>query len=172
VVVSDEWLDSIKSRLGELPLAMQQRFISKYGLSVYDAQVLTAEKATGLFFDAAVRCGADPKRVCNLLTQTGLKLANERQTTVNTLGVSPENLAEIAKMTDAGQISATSAAAIFDEMTRSGGDPMQIAEQKNLLQKSDSGEIEPLVDQCRPKTRRPFRMPEITPKKRKKPSVF
>jgi aspartyl-tRNA(Asn)/glutamyl-tRNA(Gln) amidotransferase subunit B len=172
VVVSDEWLDSIKSRLGELPLAMQQRFISKYGLSVYDAQVLTAEKATGLFFDAAVRCGADPKRVCNLLTQTGLKLANERQTTVNTLGVSPENLAEIAKMTDAGQISATSAAAIFDEMTRSGGDPMQIAEQKNLLQKSDSGEIEPLVDQVVAENAQAVQDARDNPKKAKKAIGF
>ena len=172
VVVADEWLTSIKSRLGELPLAMQKRFVTDCGMSDYDAQVLTAEKSTGTFFDAAVRCGADPKRVCNLLTQTGLKLANERQTTVDRLGVSPENLAALAQMTDAGQISASSAAIIFEEMTRSGGEPMPIAEQKNLLQKSDLGEIDSLVEQVVAENAQAVQDAKDNPKKAKKALGF
>lgn len=172
VVVSDQWLDTIKSRLGELPLAMQKRFVTDCGLSDYDAQVLTADKATGMFFDAAVRSGADPKRVCNLLTQTGLKLANERQTAVDALGVSPENLATLAKMTDAGQISATSAAVIFEEMTRSGGDPMHIAEHKNLIQKSDAGQIESLVEQVIAENAQAVQDAKDNPKKAKKAIGF
>lgn len=75
-------------------------------------------------------------------------------------------------MTDAGQISATSAAAIFDEMTRSCGDPMQIAEQKNLLQKSDSGEIEPLVDQVVAENAQAVQDARDNPKKAKKAIGF
>jgi aspartyl-tRNA(Asn)/glutamyl-tRNA(Gln) amidotransferase subunit B len=172
VVVSEEWLGRIQARLGELPLAMQNRFAGQFGLSEYDAQVLTADKATGTFFDAAVRCGADPKRICNLLTQTGLKLANERQTTVDRLGVSPENLATLAVMTDAGQISASAAAIIFEEMTRSGGEPMQIAEQKNLLQKSNPGEIESLVDQVIAENASAVQDAKDNPKKAKKALGF
>ena len=172
VVVSDEWLDEIKGRLGELPLAMQNRFAAEYGLSDYDAGVLTADKATGVFFDAAVRCGAEPKRACNLLTQTGLKLANEKQMTVDALGVSPEHLAELCKMIDAGQISASSAAIIFEEMTVSGGNPMQIAEQKNLIQKSDAGEIETLVEQVLAENAAAVEDAKSNPKKAKKAMGF
>ncbi len=148
VEVPAEWLDEIRGQLGELPLAKQQRFVSDYGLSDYDAGVLTADRATGEFFDRTVRLGADPKRVCNLLTQIGLKLANERSVRVDQLGIEPEPLAKLAKMTDAGDISASAATAIFEEMSRTGGDPETIAREKNLLQKSDAGEIEGLVDEA------------------------
>ena len=172
VVVSDEWLDRIAGRLSELPLAMQKRFVTDYGLSDYDAGVLTADRATGVFFDATVRCGADAKRICNLLTQTGLKLANERQTTVNDLGVSPEKLAALAQLTDAGQVSASSATIIYEEMATSGGEPMQIAEQKNLLQKSDSGEIEMLVEQVVAENTQAVADAKENPKKAKKALGF
>jgi aspartyl-tRNA(Asn)/glutamyl-tRNA(Gln) amidotransferase subunit B len=172
VIVSDEWLGRIQGRLGELPLAMQHRFVTDFGLSDYDAGVLTAEKATGEFFDAAVRCGGDPKRVCNLLTQTGLKLANQRQTTADGLGVSPENLAMLAKMADAGQISASAAAVIFEEMALTGADPMQVAEQKNLLQKSDAGEIETLVEQVVAENAQAVEDARTNPKKAKKAIGF
>jgi aspartyl-tRNA(Asn)/glutamyl-tRNA(Gln) amidotransferase subunit B len=172
VVISDEWLNSIKNRIGELPMAMENRFVAEYGLSKYDAGVLTAERATGRFFDAAVKCGADPKRICNLLTQTGLKLANERQTSVDGLGISPENLAMLAKMADAGQISATSAALIYEQMAISGGEPMQIAEQQNLLQKSDSEEIRTLVEQVIAENAQAVADAKENPKKAKKALGF
>lgn len=172
VVVSDEWLEEIRGRLCELPLAMQQRFVSAYDLSDYDAQVLTADKATAVFFDAAVRCGAEPKRLCNLLTQTGLKLANERQTTVDALGVSPEKLAALARMTDAGEISATAAAILFEAMTQSDDDLMDLARQKNLLQKSDTGEIEALVEQVIGEHAKAVQDAKDNPKKAKKAMGF
>ncbi|HOL32090.1 MAG TPA: Asp-tRNA(Asn)/Glu-tRNA(Gln) amidotransferase subunit GatB [Anaerohalosphaeraceae bacterium] len=146
VEVDQAWLTAIQARLCELPLQMQMRFIQAYGLSPYDAAVLTADRATAEFFDAAAALQADPKRICNLLTQTGLKLANERGIRVDQLGLSAQQLAQLAQMTDAGLISATSAAVIFEEIAAHGGDPVQIAEKRNLLQKSDAGEIETLVD--------------------------
>ncbi len=172
VVISDDWLDRIRSRMGELPLAMQKRFVSEYELSDYDAQVLTAEKATAVFFDAAVRCGAEPKRVCNLLTQTGLKLAKEHQTTVDALGISPAQVASLAGMVEAGDVSATSAAVIFEAMRQSDDDPKQIAEQKNLLQKSDAGQIEALVEQVIDENPKAVADAKTNPKKAKKAMGF
>jgi len=172
VAISDEWLNAIKSRLGELPLAMQRRFVAEYGLSDYDAGVLTADKATGVFFDTAVKCGADAKRVCNLLTQTGLKIANERQTTVDAVGIRPEQLAALARMADTGQISASSAAIILEEMSRTGGAPDAIAAQKNLLQKSDAGEIEALLEQALAENTQAVADAKDNPKKAKKAIGF
>jgi aspartyl-tRNA(Asn)/glutamyl-tRNA(Gln) amidotransferase subunit B len=147
VVVDEKWLGEIKTKLCELPLAMQARFISQYGLSEYDASVLTTDRQTAEFFDSAVKAGGEPKRICNLVTQTGLKIANEKNCGVAELGIEPGRLAELVKMTAAGQISATAAVTIFVEMMNSKETPEQIAARLNLVQKSDAGELEKIVDE-------------------------
>jgi aspartyl-tRNA(Asn)/glutamyl-tRNA(Gln) amidotransferase subunit B len=147
VIVNQQWYDEIKTRLCELPLSMQARFVSDYGLSEYDASVLTGDKETAEYFDSAVKAGGDPKRICNLVTQTGLKIANEKACSVAQLGIEPQRLAELVKMIDAGQIGATAAVTLFTEMITSKDAPLQIAERLNLIQKSDAGELEKIVDE-------------------------
>jgi len=147
VEMTSQWLDKIRSRMCELPIQKRMRFVKEYGLSEYDAQVLTAERATAEFFDEAVKAGGEPKRVCNLLTQTGLKLANEARCTVPQLGIEADGLAKLAKMVETGDVSAGASAAIFEEMVKTKKAPDAIAQEKNLVQKSDAGEIETLVEQ-------------------------
>ncbi len=146
VEIDNGWLDDIKSRMCELPLARQKRFVEDYGLSDYDAGVLTAERATADFFDEAVKTGADAKRVCNLLTQTGLKLANERGCRVDELGISWGDLGKLAQMAEEGQVSSSAAVSIFEKLAQGQCDPAAIAEKENLIQKNDAGEIEAIVD--------------------------
>jgi aspartyl-tRNA(Asn)/glutamyl-tRNA(Gln) amidotransferase subunit B len=147
VELTEQWLKDIKSRLCELPIKKQMRFITEYGLSNYDAGVLTAERATGEFFDEVVKAGGEPKRVCNLLTQVGLKLANEKGCSVAELGVKPDALAQLAKMVEAGEISATAANTILEEMVKIGKSPRDLAVKLDLIQKSDVGELEKIVEQ-------------------------
>ena len=147
VELNEKWLDEIRAGLCELPLQKQSRFVREYGLSEYDAAVLTADRASAEFFEDTVRQGAEPKRVCNLLTQTGLKLANEAGKNVSQLGISVENLVQLAGMVEQGQVNATAASAIFEQMVRTGGQPVQIAGEQNLLQTSDAAAIETLVEQ-------------------------
>jgi aspartyl-tRNA(Asn)/glutamyl-tRNA(Gln) amidotransferase subunit B len=147
VEVTKEWLENIKSQMCELPLAKQMRYIRDYGLNDYDAGVLTAERSTAEFFETAVAVGAEPKRVCNLLTQVGLKLANEAGCGLAELGLTAEKVAELAEMTDAGTISATAANMIMQEMTKTSDKPDVLAKKLNLIQKSDAGELEAIVDQ-------------------------
>jgi aspartyl-tRNA(Asn)/glutamyl-tRNA(Gln) amidotransferase subunit B len=147
VVTSRQWLTEIKTGLCELPLKIQDHFVKEYGLSDYDAGVLTADRATAEYFDNAVKAGGDAKKLCNLITQTGLKIANEKGCKVSELRISPQRLAELAKMVEAEQISATASVTIFEKMTQSDSSPQQIAESLNLLQKSDAGELEKIVDE-------------------------
>ena len=146
VELSDKWRGEIQARLCELPLAKQMRYVEECGLSDYDAGVLTAERSTADFFEAAVRTGGDPKRLCNLLTQVGLKLANEKVCGVGDLGVAAGGVAELARMVEAGTISAGSSVPIFEAMVRTGKGPGILAEELNLVQKSDAGELEAIVD--------------------------
>ena len=126
---------------------MQTLFVSEYKLSDYDAGVLTAERSTAEFFDRAVKAGGDAKRLCNIITQTGLKIANEKGCTVAELPITAEALAKLAQMVEAGQISPSASAAIFEDMVNTQKTPEAIAQEKNLIQKSDAGEIEALVDE-------------------------
>ena len=147
VEMTDAWLDEIRGRLCELPLARQMRYVSEYGLSDYDAGVLTGERATADFFEAAVAAGAEPKRACNLLTQVGLKLANERGCRIDELGITAQGVAALVEMIERGDVSASAAATIFAAMGESDKGPGQLAEELNLVQKSDAGELEAIVDE-------------------------
>ncbi len=147
VEMTDAWLDEIRGRLCELPLTRQMRYVSEYGLSDYDAGVLTGERATADFFEAAVAAGAEPKRACNLLTQVGLKLANERGCRIDELGITAQGVAALVEMIERGDVSASAAATIFAAMGESGKGPGQLAEELNLVQKSDAGELEAIVDE-------------------------
>lgn len=146
VELTEEWLDDIGSRLCELPLAKQMRYVQEYKLSDYDAGVLTAERPTAEFFDEVVAKGGEPKRVCNLLTQVGLKLANEKGCGLVELGLGAESVAGLAKMIEDGDISASAGKTIIEEMVKSGKAPQVIAQELSLIQKSDAGQLESIVD--------------------------
>ncbi|MBN2315301.1 MAG: hypothetical protein JXM79_15330, partial [Sedimentisphaerales bacterium] len=93
-----------------------------------------------------VNAGGEPKRICNLLTQTGLKIANEKGCGINALGIAAQNVSRLAGMVEADTISAGSAATIFEAMVESNKEPEILAEELNLLQKSDAGELEAIVE--------------------------
>jgi aspartyl-tRNA(Asn)/glutamyl-tRNA(Gln) amidotransferase subunit B len=147
IEMTKEWLDDIRSRLCELPLKRQTQYVQKYKLSGYDASVLTAERSISDFFEEAIKAGGEPKRICNILTQTGLKIANEKGCSIGDLGITPQNVACLAGMIETDTISASSSAPIFEAMIETGKGPEVLAEELNLIQKSDAGELEAVVDQ-------------------------
>jgi aspartyl-tRNA(Asn)/glutamyl-tRNA(Gln) amidotransferase subunit B len=147
VQVNEQWLNEIKSRLCELPLSKRLRYIKEYGLSDYDAGVLTNERTVADFFEASVQAGGEPKRACNLLTQVGLKLANARGCSIAELGPNAGDIAQLAEMAQTGEISATAANTILEKMVKMGKSPRDLAVQLNLIQKSDVGELDKIVDE-------------------------
>ncbi len=130
----------------ELPLRRQQRYVRDAGLSDYDAGVLCADRALADYFDAGVLSGADPKRLCNLLTQAGQKLANERDCAVPELGIASEHMARLAIMIESGDVGSTAADRIVAVMADSGEAPDAVAERLDLLQQSDAGKLAGIVD--------------------------
>jgi aspartyl-tRNA(Asn)/glutamyl-tRNA(Gln) amidotransferase subunit B len=147
VELTEKWFQEIRGRLCELPIKRQMRYVSEYGLSDYDAGVLTAERSTSDLFDEAIKDGAEPKRICNLLTQTGLKIANEKGCSVGDLGLESKALVRLAEMIEVGTISASSSVPVFEAMVQTGKEPEVLAEELNLIQKSDASELEAIVDQ-------------------------
>jgi aspartyl-tRNA(Asn)/glutamyl-tRNA(Gln) amidotransferase subunit B len=146
VELTEDWLGDIQSRLCELPLKRQIRYVREFQLSDYDAGVLTADRSISDFFEEAVKTGGEPKRICNLLTQAGLKIAKEKSCGIDELGVKPRSVSRLAEMIEAGQISASSSVPVFEAMVQTAKEPEVLAQELNLIQKSDAGELEAIVE--------------------------
>jgi aspartyl-tRNA(Asn)/glutamyl-tRNA(Gln) amidotransferase subunit B len=149
VELTDDWLGDIRSRLCELPLKRQVRYVQEYKLSDYDAGVLTADRSISEFFDEAIEAGGEPKPVCNWIAQDGLRLAKERGCRVDELQISPLQVVELTNMIVKGDISSTAATAISNILVtgeQRDSSLREIAEKHNLIQKSDAGELEHIVD--------------------------
>jgi aspartyl-tRNA(Asn)/glutamyl-tRNA(Gln) amidotransferase subunit B len=146
VEVSDEWLTELKSQIGELPTARRARYTDALGLSPTDAATLAGDRATGDFYEKAIAAGGDPRRVSNLILSHGRRLCNERACTLNALGILPERVAEIAKLIDASQLSASSVGPIFDKLMEADAPAESIAKSLGLIQVSDTAAIDTAID--------------------------
>ena len=145
VEIDDAWLDRIKAEMPELPQAIKRRFVQEYKLSEYDAGVLTVDRVTAEYFDKAVKSGGPVQRVANLVTQYGLKTANEQGCTMDEIGVTAEQTAKLAVLLEEGVVNASAAATIFAKMMTDDREPKVVAQENNLIQQSDAGALEGLV---------------------------
>ncbi len=148
VVVSEDWRESVRAAIGELPLARRDRYMNELGMTFKEADALTQDAATGDLLDAAISAGAPAKRCVNLLLSRGSAIANERGCAIAELGLSSDQLAELATMLDSGDINATSAAKVFDDLLDTDESAKALAEAMGLLAVKDTGAIEAWVDEA------------------------
>lgn len=144
--VSDAWLTEVKAKVGELPAARRRRYVEALGLPPADAVILAGDRATGDFYEAALAAGGDPKRVSNLMLAHGRRLANEQARPLSELGIPAARFAEVARLIDAGQITASNAGPIFDRLAQADADPGQVARELGLILSSDTGAIDAAID--------------------------
>ena len=150
LVIDESWLERVRAELPELPREKRQRFIVDYGLTKYDANVLTAEKAIAEYFEVAVNRKSkivNPKSIANWMTGDLFALMNQADTSVSDLKVSPEALAELVGLVAAGEINQSTGKTVLAEMFQSGKGATEIVESKGLKQVSDEGFIADLVKQ-------------------------
>jgi len=146
LVISDEWIERSRQELPELPEQRQQRFMADLGLPPCDAEVLTASRALADYFEACVAAHGNAKAVGNWIMGEVTRALNDSGTPIETCPVTPERLAELLKLIDNGTISGKIAKIVFDEMWKSGKAPQTIVEEQGLVQVSDSGAIEGIID--------------------------
>ncbi len=147
LVISDEWIERSRQELPELPEQRQQRFMVDLGLPQYDAEVLTASRPLADYFEAGVAAGGNAKAVGNWIMGEITRALNDSGTPIEACPVTPAQLAELLKLIDNGTISGKIAKTVFEEMWRSGKTPQSIIEEQGLVQVSDSGAIEGIIDE-------------------------
>ena len=148
VIVDESWRERIAAEIGELPMARKARYMRDYGLSEKEADALTHDVATGDLLDSAVAAGAEAKRCVNLLLGKGAAIANERGCSIAQIGITAEQLAQLARMLTEGKVNATAADKIFEQMIKDGRLPQEIARSEGLLTVSDADTIASWVDQA------------------------
>ena len=134
IVTTPEWIASIEASLPELPDARKQRMIKEYGLSSYDAGVITASRPMADYFDEVVSLGVEAKTAANWLMSEVSKLLNASSTEIKDCPVKPAALAEMLTLIAKGTISGKMAKTIFETMWESGKTAAEIVEEQGLVQ--------------------------------------
>ncbi|VWD19250.1 aspartyl/glutamyl-tRNA(Asn/Gln) amidotransferase subunit B [Burkholderia lata] len=153
LVIGQDWIERVQSGMPELPVAMQQRFVDEYGISAYDAGVLTSSKAMAAYFEAVVaKAGtANAKIAANWLMGDVSSQLNRDGIEIDAIPVSAAQLAlvlqRIADGTISNKIAKEIFATIWDEKADDEGAADRIIDAKGLKQISDTGALEAIIDE-------------------------
>ena len=143
--IEQAWVDQIAATLPELPDAKKARFVLDFGLSEYDASVLTAEVANATYFETAAK-GRDGKLVANWVINELFGRLKKEGADITSSPVSPAQLGGIVDLIASNAISGKIAKDLFEIVYTDGGDPAQIVEDRGMKQVTDTGAIEEAVD--------------------------
>ena len=144
--IEQAWVDEIAASLPELPDAKKARFVTEFGLSEYDASVLTADTANASYFEEVAN-GTDGKLAANWVINELFGRLKKEDHSIEDSPVSPAQLAGIIKLIQKGDISGKIAKDLFEIVYTEGGDPARIVEDRGMKQVTDSGAIEAAVDE-------------------------
>ena len=141
VVVEESWIREVESTLPKLPAKWIHDLVGEYGLSLYDATVLTGEKAAVEFFNDVVSACSNAKAASNWVTSELFGALNRDSIELEKSPVSAKALGELIRMVDAGDLSGKMAKSVFEEMFATGKDAAAVVQEKGLKQMSDDDSI-------------------------------
>ena len=145
VVIDDEWFDSIKATLPELPEIKAERYISELGLTEADAAMITGSRNLCDIFASAAAEGAAPKDIASWIIGDCMGLAKKKQLTADDIALDPKKLAELIKMVSAGEITRGAAKRVLAAVWEKDADPRKFVEENNLAAQSDESAIRDIV---------------------------
>jgi aspartyl-tRNA(Asn)/glutamyl-tRNA(Gln) amidotransferase subunit B len=139
VHISEAWRNEIRRTLPELPEAKRARFVSAYGITSYDAEVLTSSQALADYFESVVKAGAPGKAAANWMETELLRGLKDSGKEIDGSPVSPAALAELVKLVESSQITGAIGKKVFATMFESGRNATEIVAAEGLgAQVSDS----------------------------------
>ncbi len=145
--ISDEWIESIKSRQPELQSEKLARYVKEFELPEYDAGILTSTKHMADIFEATTKLCGKPKEVSNWLMVDAMRMCKEEGIDADKITFSPKHLAQLIDLVDNGTINRTTAKTVFDEIFRADVDPEAYVEEHELKTVSDDGAITKTIEE-------------------------
>ena len=145
--ISEEWRNAVKATMPELPADKRARFIEQFGLREYDAQVLTAEKATAEYFEEVAKVSGDGRAAANWVQGDLAAALKELGKGITESPVSAANLGELLKLVSSGELSGKLAKEVFGKMLATGDTARAIVDREGLKQISDTGALDKILDE-------------------------
>lgn len=141
VVISDEWIERVKARQPEMRDEKLIRYQDEFGLPKYDAEILTGDKSFADLFEAAAAICGKPKKVSNWIMTETIRLLKENEMDPDQIRFSPEHLAKLVDLADAGSVTNTVAKEVFEKVFKEDIDPEAYVKEKGLLTVNDEGAL-------------------------------
>lgn len=146
LVIEDSWVQEIREKLPELPKEKVERFVKEYSIPEYDAKILATSRQLADYFEECVKLYNQPKSISNWIMGDIMRnLADTRD--IFNFPITPKHLAEMLVLIDKGTISGKIAKTVFQEMLSSGKMPETVVEEKGLVQVSDEGELNKVIQE-------------------------
>ena len=143
--ISDDFINNIKKGIPELPDEKKKRFIEKFNLSPYEANILVSDIETSKYFEEVIK-NSDVKISTNWITGELFALLNDKNLEISKSPISAKNLSKLINLIKDGTISGKIAKSVFEIMATGDKNPVDIVEEKGLKQQSDPKELEKLID--------------------------
>ena len=147
LIVSQEFIEGVRGAMPELPEQKLKRFAEEYGLSFADASQLVSERSLADYYEAAANASGNPRAAANWIRSELLRELEASGQTAAESPVPPEELGALVRMIDEGKISGKQAKEVLVEMFKTGKGALTIIQEQGLVQVSDTGEIDALVDE-------------------------
>jgi aspartyl-tRNA(Asn)/glutamyl-tRNA(Gln) amidotransferase subunit B len=145
--VTEQMLTDIREELPELADVRRKRFIEEYGMSVDDAVTITDSRYLADYYEEVVDHLGNPKSASNIVLSEVLRVLNEKSIDIREFPISAERVSKLVKLKEDDKINSSAMQDIFNEMLVKDEDPEEMAKEMNLIQVSDSGFLEPIVDE-------------------------
>ncbi len=145
IKLSDEYIENIRKTLPELPESRKQRYLTEYGLSEKDANIITSSKYLSDLFEEASKICKNPKAVNNWIISDISRILNETEMDPVEIPFDSKQLAKLVMLIDKGTISSSIAKKVLVEMFEHPRDPEDIIDEKGWVQISDEGAIKEVV---------------------------
>ena len=145
IVISDEWIASVKARQPEMRTEKLLRYQKEFGLPEYDAQILTGDKKFADLFEATAELCGKPKKVSNWIMVETMRLLKDNGMDPDDITFSPVNFAKLINLADSGAITNTVAKEVFELVFKEDIDPDAYVEEKGLKTVNDEGALRETV---------------------------
>ncbi len=145
VYISDEWIADIRSRQPEFKTEKMKRYREEFGIPEYDINIITDSKKLADIFEQTTAICNNPKKVSNWLMVETMRILKEKSMDADDITFSPENLAKLITLTEAGTINSSVAKEVFEKIFDENINPDKYVEEHGLKQVNDAGELRKVV---------------------------
>ena len=147
LAVSEEFVERVRSSMPELPESRRRRFMDQYGLSFSDASQLTHDRSLADYYEKAAAVSGNPRTAANWIRSELLREFEVAGISADASPISAENLGGLVRLIEEGKISGKQGKDVLVEMFKSGKDATTIVQEQGLVQVSDTGLIDTIIDE-------------------------